>query len=67
MTDPPDEDIIIQLIWLAGMAEVAVADLDRRSVSRLARDAVHEILRLRREIESLEARLDELREETHRC
>jgi hypothetical protein len=64
-TDPLD--IVTRLIVLAGTAEISIAGVDKRRVALIARDAVHEIQRLRRKVEALEARIDELQRNGHRC
>jgi hypothetical protein len=49
-------DIVTRLIVLAATADISIAGVDRRKVAEIARDAVHEILRLRRTIEALTAK-----------
>jgi hypothetical protein len=59
-TDPTD--IVTRLIVLAGTAEISIAGVDKRRVALIARDAVHEILKLRRKVEAIEALLNKLQQ-----
>jgi hypothetical protein len=62
-----DVEIVTRLFSLALAAEIGASQLDRKRVAKLARDAAGEIVRLCRVIEALEARLEELQREGHRC